>query len=38
VPDLSINDVLLAGGICLIASVVLSAITAVVTLRAYVRI
>jgi cell division transport system permease protein len=37
IPDLSTNDVLIAGGIGLIAGVVLSAITAFATLRLYVR-
>lgn len=37
IPDLSTNDVLIAGGIGLIAGVVLAALTALVTLRLYVR-
>jgi cell division transport system permease protein len=37
IPDLSASDVLLAGGACLLIGVVLAAITAAVTLRAYVR-
>ena len=37
IPDLSVGDVLLAGGACLIIGVVLAAVTAAVTLRAYVR-
>jgi cell division transport system permease protein len=38
VPDLSNNDVLVTGGICVAAGVALSRVTALVTLRAYVRI
>jgi cell division transport system permease protein len=37
IPDLSASDVLLAGGACLLIGVVLAAVTAAVTLRAYVR-
>jgi cell division transport system permease protein len=37
IPDLTTNDVLVAGGIGLIAGVVLAALTALVTLRLYVR-
>jgi cell division transport system permease protein len=37
IPDLSAGDVLLAGGACLLIGVVLAAVTAAVTLRAYVR-
>lgn len=37
IPDLSTNDVLVAGGIGLIAGVILAAATALVTLRLYVR-
>lgn len=37
IPDLSTNDVLIAGGIGLISGVVLAAVTAIVTLRLYVR-
>jgi cell division transport system permease protein len=37
IPNLSSNDILLAGGAGLIVGVVLSALTAFVTLRAYVR-
>jgi cell division transport system permease protein len=37
IPNLAINDVLIAGGIGLIVGVVLSAITAFATLRLYVR-
>ena len=37
IPDLTTNDVLVAGGIGLIAGVVLAAVTALVTLRLYVR-
>jgi cell division transport system permease protein len=37
IPDLSASDVLLAGSLCLLIGVVLAAITAAVTLRAYVR-
>ena len=37
IPDLSAGDVLLAGGACLLVGVVLAAVTAAVTLRAYVR-
>jgi cell division transport system permease protein len=36
-PDLSLNDILIAGGTSLIIGIVLSMITAWVTLRAYVR-
>jgi cell division transport system permease protein len=38
VPDLSVNDVLIAGGACLGVGVLLAAVTAFVTLRAYVRV
>jgi cell division transport system permease protein len=37
IPNLGTNDILVAGGIGLIAGVVLAAITAFVTLRLYVR-
>jgi cell division transport system permease protein len=37
IPNLGINEVLIAGGIGLITGVVLSALTAIVTLRVYVR-
>jgi cell division transport system permease protein len=37
IPNLGINDVLLAGGTGLIVGIVLSAITAFATLRLYVR-
>ena len=37
IPNLAINDVLIAGGIGLIVGIVLSAITAFATLRLYVR-
>ncbi len=37
IPDLTTNDVLVAGGIGLIAGVVLAALTALITLRLYVR-
>jgi cell division transport system permease protein len=37
IPNLGINDVLVAGGLGLITGLVLSAITAIVTLRVYVR-
>jgi cell division transport system permease protein len=37
IPNLNANDVLLAGGAGLIVGIVLSAITAFITLRAYVR-
>jgi cell division transport system permease protein len=36
-PDLTLNDVLIAGGISLIAGIVLAALTAYTTLRLYVR-
>jgi len=36
-PDLSSNDVLIAGGVAVIAGVILAALTAFTTLRAYVR-
>jgi cell division transport system permease protein len=36
-PDLSLNDILIAGGLSLIVGIVLAMITAWVTLRAYVR-
>jgi cell division transport system permease protein len=36
-PDLSVNDILIAGGMSLIVGIVLAMITAWVTLRAYVR-
>ena len=37
IPNLGTNDILVAGGIGLIAGVVLAAVTAFVTLRLYVR-
>jgi cell division transport system permease protein len=37
IPDLSTNDILVAGGIGLIAGIVLAALTAFLTLRLYVR-
>jgi cell division transport system permease protein len=37
IPDLSTNDVLIAGGIGLMAGIVLAALTAFATLRLYVR-
>jgi cell division transport system permease protein len=37
IPNLAINDVLIAGGTGLVVGVVLSAITAFATLRLYVR-
>ena len=36
-PDLQLNDVLIAGGISLIGGIVIAAVTAYVTLRLYVR-
>jgi cell division transport system permease protein len=36
-PDLSINDVLIASGESILVGVVLAVVTAYVTLRAYVR-
>jgi cell division transport system permease protein len=37
IPDLTTNDILLAGGVSLIAGIVLAALTAYATLRLYVR-
>ena len=37
IPDLKINDILVAGGIGLISGIVVSALTAIVTLRLYVK-
>jgi cell division transport system permease protein len=37
IPDLSTNDVLLAGGVGIFAGIVLAALTAFATLRLYVK-
>jgi prolipoprotein diacylglyceryltransferase len=36
-PDLEINDVLIAGGISLFGGILIAAVTAYITLRLYVR-